>query len=68
MNEKVDRYIENLKAWKPEIERLREILLACGLTEAFKWKQPCYMYKKSNLVLLYHFKDACALGFMKGYG
>ncbi|MFT5885188.1 MAG: hypothetical protein ACI9IP_001648 [Arcticibacterium sp.] len=66
MNEKVDSYIENLKAWKPEIEGLREILLACGLTEEFKWKQPCYMYKKSNLVLLYHLKDACALGFMKG--
>lgn len=48
------------------MKSLRSILLDCGLTEEFKWRQPCYMYKKSNIVLLYELKECCALGFLKG--
>ena len=66
MNIKIEAFIENLNVWKPEMKRLRGILLSCGLVEEFKWNQPCYMVNKSNAILLYKLKNACALGFMKG--
>jgi uncharacterized protein YdeI (YjbR/CyaY-like superfamily) len=66
MNPAVDTYISNAKSWQDELRSLRRILLDCGLREEFKWRQPCYMYKKTNIVLLFKLKDGCALGFLKG--
>lgn len=66
MNPKVDWYFTNATAWQQEIEKLREIALDCGLVEELKWGCPCYVYQKSNIVLIHVFKEYCAFLFFKG--
>jgi len=66
MNPKVDEYLRNAKKWKKELVALRKILLDCLLVEELKWGNPCYMYGKSNLILLGEFKESCVLSFIKG--
>lgn len=66
MNPKVDFFFEKAKKWQQEFEKLRDIILDCGLTEKLKWGQPCYTLQKSNIVLMHGFNDYCALLFMKG--
>jgi uncharacterized protein YdeI (YjbR/CyaY-like superfamily) len=66
MNPEVDRHIGALKAWRPEIKALREILLSCGLKEEFKWRQPCYTSKGMNIAIIGNFKDCCVVSFFKG--
>ncbi|MFB9278346.1 YdeI/OmpD-associated family protein [Cohnella cellulosilytica] len=65
-NAKIDPYFNKLKKWKEEFEKLREIVLDCGLTEEFKWMHPCYTLDDKNIVLIHGFKDYCALLFHKG--
>lgn len=64
--EKVDRYIDKIKSWKEETILLREICLACGLDEEFKWMHPCYTFQGKNIVLIHGFKEYCALLYHKG--
>jgi uncharacterized protein YdeI (YjbR/CyaY-like superfamily) len=52
--------------WKPELEYLRTIILNCGLVETSKWGTPCYMFGKSNVLLLSALKDCATIGFFKG--
>ena len=66
MNPKVDEFLSNAKKWHKEFEKLRKIILDCGLTEELKWGVPCYTFQKSNVVLIHGFKEYCALLFMKG--
>ena len=66
MNPKVDGYIRKNKIWQGELEKLREIVLDCELTEEVKWKVPCYTFQNSNIVLIHVFKEYCALLFPKG--
>src|SRR5664279_5385451 len=66
MNPKVDFYFSNAQKWQEEFEKLRLIVLDCGLTEELKWGVPCYTFEKSNIVLIHGFKDYCALLFFKG--
>jgi uncharacterized protein YdeI (YjbR/CyaY-like superfamily) len=66
MNPKVDRVINKAKKWREEFEKLRKIILDCGLTEELKWGWPCYTFQKSNVVLIHGFKGYCALLFFKG--
>ena len=66
MNPKVDFFFSKAKKWKEEFERLRAIILDCGLSEELKWGKPCYTFQKSNMVLIHGFKDYCALLFFKG--
>ena len=66
MNPKVDKYLSKVKKWQEEFEKLRMIILDCGLTEDLKWGQPCYTFGKSNIVLIHGFKEYCALLFFKG--
>jgi uncharacterized protein YdeI (YjbR/CyaY-like superfamily) len=66
MNPKVDFYFSKAKKWQEELEQLRMIVLDCGLTEELKWGVPCYMFQKSNIVLIHVFKEYCALLFFKG--
>ena len=66
MNPKVDWYFSKAKKWQEELERLRMIVLDCGLTEELKWGCPCYTFQKSNIVLIHAFKEYCALLFFKG--
>jgi uncharacterized protein YdeI (YjbR/CyaY-like superfamily) len=66
MNPKVDFFFSKAKQWQKEFEKLRMIVLACGLTEELKWGCPCYTFHESNIVLIHGFKEYCALLFMKG--
>ncbi|MFW9982048.1 MAG: DUF1801 domain-containing protein, partial [Candidatus Thorarchaeota archaeon] len=65
-NPKVDVFLIKAKKWKEEFERLRTIVLDCGLTEELKWGKPCYTFQKRNIVLIHGFKEYCALLFFKG--
>ena len=66
MNPKVDWFFDKATNWQKEYEKLRTILLDCGLTEELKWGCPCYTFEKRNIVLIHGFKEYCALLFFKG--
>jgi uncharacterized protein YdeI (YjbR/CyaY-like superfamily) len=65
-NPKVDFFFRKAKKWQEELEKLRTIVLDCGLTEELKWGVPCYAFEKTNIVLIHAFKEYCALLFFKG--
>jgi uncharacterized protein YdeI (YjbR/CyaY-like superfamily) len=65
-NPKVDFFFSKGKKWQEEFEKLRTIILDCGLTEELKWGVPCYTFQKSNIVLIHGFKEYCAILFVKG--
>ena len=66
MNPKVDFYFNKAKNWQKELEKLRIVVLGCGLSEELKWGQACYTFEKRNIVLIHGFKEYCALLFFKG--
>ena len=66
MNPKVDFYFDKAQKWQDELSKLRMIALDSGLSEELKWGCPCYVHKKSNIVLIHVFKEYCALLFFKG--
>ncbi|HKR60508.1 MAG TPA: DUF1801 domain-containing protein [Pyrinomonadaceae bacterium] len=66
MNPKVDWFFRKAEKWQEEFEKLRTIILDCGLSEELKWGQPCYTFEKRNIVLMHGFKEYCALLFFKG--
>lgn len=65
-NPKVDVFLSKDKEWRQEFEKLRMIILDCGLTEELKWGVPCYTYEKRNVALIHGFKEYCAILFVKG--
>ena len=65
-NPKIDAFLGKAKKWREEFEKLRSIVLACGLTEELKWMHPCYTFENKNVVLIHGFKEYCALLFFKG--
>ncbi len=67
MNPKVDAFIGRASLWQEEMEKLRTILLDCGLDEEIKWGKPCYAWQGSNIVVMQPFKAYFALLFFKGY-
>ncbi|EMG28867.1 hypothetical protein X560_0270 [Listeria fleischmannii 1991] len=66
MNPKIDEYLSHVKQWYSESEKLRSILLDCGLTEELKWGKPCYTFDGKNIVIIQGFKAYLALLFFKG--
>lgn len=66
MNPKVDWFFSKDTKWKKEFEKLRIIILDCGLIEELKWGCPCYTFENANIVLIHGFKEYCALLFFKG--
>ena len=66
MNPKVDWFFVKETKWQKEYEKLRTIILDCGLTEELKWGCPCYTYQDTNIVLIHGFKEYCAILFFKG--
>jgi uncharacterized protein YdeI (YjbR/CyaY-like superfamily) len=66
MSPKVDAFLERQDKWRPEFEKLREILLGSGLREDLKWGQPCYALDGKNVALIHGFKEYCAILFHKG--
>jgi uncharacterized protein YdeI (YjbR/CyaY-like superfamily) len=65
-NPKVDWFFDKDTKWQKQYEKLRKIILSCGLTEELKWGCPCYVFENSNIVLIHGFKDYCAILFFKG--
>src|SRR5689334_18908616 len=65
-NPETDWFFAKDTRWQKEYEKLRKIILTCGLTEELKWGCPCYTFDNSNIVLLHGFKEYCALLFFKG--
>ncbi len=66
MNPKVNWFFDKDTRWKESYEKLRIMVLDCGLNEELKWGCPCYTINKKNVVLIHGFKDYCALLFHKG--
>jgi uncharacterized protein YdeI (YjbR/CyaY-like superfamily) len=66
MNPKVDWFFAKDTQWQKEYEKLRKIILDCGLIEELKWGCPCYTFENTNVVLIHGFKEYCALLFFKG--
>ena len=66
MNPEVDKFLSRSKKWQEEFEKLRMIILECGLTEELKWGVPCYTFQNRNIVLIHGFKEYCAILFVKG--
>ncbi len=62
----VDAYFRKANTWRAESEKLREVVLGCGLTEELKWGQPCYTHDGRNIVVIQRMKAFLALGFFKG--
>ena len=65
-NPKVDAFVSRAKTWQGEIQKLRSILLECGLEEEIKWGKPCFAFEGKNVAIIQPFKDMCALMFFKG--
>src|SRR5688572_5663613 len=65
-NPKVDAFVSRAKAWQGEIQKLRSILLECGLDEEIKWGKPCFSFDGGNVAIIQPFKEHCSLMFFKG--
>ena len=63
---KVDAFVSRAKKWRGEIQKIRSILLECGLDEELKWGKPCFQRDGKNIAIIQPFKDFCALMFFKG--
>jgi uncharacterized protein YdeI (YjbR/CyaY-like superfamily) len=66
MNPKVDWFFSKDTKWQKEYEKLRTIILDCGLIEELKWGCSCYTFQNTNIVLIHGFKEYCAILFFKG--
>jgi uncharacterized protein YdeI (YjbR/CyaY-like superfamily) len=65
-NPKVDWFFDKESKWQKEYEKLRTIVLDCGLVEELKWGCPCYTFDGKKVVLIHGFKEYCAFLFFKG--
>jgi len=54
------------KKWQKETDKLRQIALACDLTEELKWGKPCFTFRKRNVAIVIPLKESCAFSFFKG--
>jgi uncharacterized protein YdeI (YjbR/CyaY-like superfamily) len=58
--------VSRVKTWRGEIQKLRSILLECGLDEDLKWGKPCFLFAGRNVAIIQPFKEHCSLMFFKG--
>jgi uncharacterized protein YdeI (YjbR/CyaY-like superfamily) len=65
-NPRVDAFVSRAKAWQGEMQKLRSILLDCGLDEELKWGKPCFSFEGKNVAIIQPFKEHCSLMFFKG--
>jgi uncharacterized protein YdeI (YjbR/CyaY-like superfamily) len=63
---RVDAFVSRAKTWRGEIQKIRSILLECGLDEALKWGKPCFQFEGKNIAIIQPFKEHCSLMFFKG--
>ncbi len=62
----VDAYLEQLPKWRPEVEKLREIVNRSELDEQIKWGAPCYTLQGKNVLGLAAFQDYFGIWFYQG--
>jgi uncharacterized protein YdeI (YjbR/CyaY-like superfamily) len=65
-NPSVDAFVSRAKAWQGEMQKLRSILVECGLDEDLKWGKPCFLFEGKNVAIIQPFKEHCSLMFFKG--
>ena len=65
-NKEVDGFLKRAKQWKEEMIELRELLLASGLQEEWKWGKPCYCSDGKNIVIMQPFRPHLSLMFFEG--
>ena len=65
-NPDVEDFVARAKKWQGEMQKLRSILLDCGLEEELKWGKPCYAVDGKNVAIIQPFKELCCLMFFKG--
>jgi uncharacterized protein YdeI (YjbR/CyaY-like superfamily) len=63
---RIERWLSKDRPWRDELAALRDILLAEELTEALKWRQPCYIAHGGNVAILASLADSVAVSFFKG--
>lgn len=66
MTSEVDDFFADAERWHDEMNALRPLVIASGLTEAWKWKQPCYTHDGKNVAMISPFKNHCSLSFFQG--
>ncbi len=62
----VEDYIAGASRWRPELEKLRDVLRSTGLEETIKWGGPCYTHDGRNVVGIGGFKSYFGLWFFQG--
>ena len=65
-NPKVDAFVSRARTWQGEIQKLRSMLLECGLDEDLRWGKPCFSFEGHNVAVIQPFKAHCSLMFFKG--
>lgn len=67
MDPAVSAHIDSSERWSAELAAIRPVLLRAGLSEAVKWRSPCYSIEGGgNVALLQEMKDHLALMFFQG--
>lgn len=66
MNSEADNAGGRAEPWREETARLRDILVACGMTEERKWGKPCFTHDGRNIAIIQGMKSFLALMFFKG--
>jgi len=66
MTSQIDEFFASADTWPDEMNALRKLVLSAGLTEDWKWRQPCYTHNNKNVVMIAPFAKYCALAFFQG--
>ncbi len=63
---RIERWLSKDRPWREELAALRDILLSEDLTEALKWRQPCYVAHGGNVAILGSVAESATVSFLKG--
>lgn len=63
---RIERYLCKDRPWRDELVALRGIILGEDVTEALKWRKPCFRAHDLNLGIFAAAKDHVVLAFFKG--
>ena len=66
INEKLKAALDFNPSFIVGVYKLRELALAAGLKETYKWKMPVYMHNGKNLVSIGTFKNHFGMWFFNG--
>ncbi len=64
--ESADDYIDSLEQWKPEMVKLRSMMLSLGIEETLKWSIPVYATNGKNVAGIIAFKNYFGIWFYQG--